>query len=86
MTTAEVERLAREAGMERDGENWFTPSADPLDTIDVSNAALTRFAELVQSAERERCAKVCEDKAPSAPSYFEIAERLRECAAAIRAD
>lgn len=36
------------------------------------------------AAERERCAKICEDNAPTAPSYFEIAERLRECAAEIR--
>ena len=42
------------------------------------------LAEMIRSQERERCAKVCEDKAPAASSYFEIAERLRECAAAIR--
>jgi hypothetical protein len=36
------------------------------------------------AAERERCAKICEGNAPDAPSYFEIAERLRECAAEIR--
>ena len=77
MTTAEVERLAREAGMERDGENWFTPSADPLDTIDVSNAALTRFAELVQSAERARTSHVIRQ--------LELMIARFETAAAIRA-
>ena len=37
------------------------------------------------AAERERCAKVCEYLKVGFHSYFEIDERLQECADAIRA-
>ena len=40
--------------------------------------------DLHAMAYAEVCAAICEDNAPAAPSYFEIAERLRECAAEIR--
>jgi len=56
MTQDQIERLAREAGMEQDGAMWFTPSSDPLDTMDVSTEQLARFAALVEAAERERLA------------------------------
>lgn len=37
-----LEQLAREAGMERDGDGWFTPSGDPAGEYDVSTESLTR--------------------------------------------
>jgi hypothetical protein len=37
------------------------------------------------ASEREACAQVCEAQQVGRPSYFEIDERIRECAAAIRA-
>ena len=46
---------------------------------------LERFANLVAAAEREACAKVCDDLVVGFPSYLEIDERIQECAAAIRA-
>jgi hypothetical protein len=45
---------------------------------------LQKFAELVRADEREACAKVCEEQQVGAPSYFEINEYIRDCAAAIR--
>lgn len=69
-------QLAREAGL-------FVPQAGiPED------GALMRFAILVESAERESCAKVCEDLPMHGPDdetadWYGLA--LIECAAAIRA-
>jgi hypothetical protein len=57
MTPADIERMAREAGMWQDGDRWFTPGKSALD---VSTAQLARFAALVEAAERERCAELCE--------------------------
>ena len=51
MTRAEVIRMAREAGV-YSGANEM-----------VFSASLERFAALVAAAEREACAKVCEDEA-----------------------
>ena len=60
MTPADIERLAREAGMWQDGDMWFTPGKSALD---VSTAQLARFAALVEAAERERCADLCDGTA-----------------------
>ena len=47
---------------------------------------LERFAALVAAAEREACAKVCEEEFPGKPGYEIDAEEAAEvCAAAIRA-
>jgi hypothetical protein len=66
MTRDDIIRLAREASSESD--------------YDFSNiSALERFAALVAAAEREQCAKRCEEVAllPDAGPFY--------CAAAIRA-
>jgi hypothetical protein len=73
--------MAREAGLEQDGDNFFSPMHDEMD---VHIADLKRFEALVRAdernrtwtqehwteyeqaivaAEREACAKVCEDEA-----------------------
>jgi len=71
----EIIRMAMEAGMpEWLQEDWF---ADPFDSFAM------KFANLVAAAEREACAKVCEE-------YQGAVDRHRwpngyECAAAIRA-
>ncbi len=58
-------RMAREAGWQyADGENGYSP--------------LWKFAELVAAAEREECAKACEEWG----AFNKIAA---ECAEAIRA-
>jgi hypothetical protein len=49
MTRDEIIKMAREAGWQyADGDDGYSP--------------LWRFAALVAEAEREACAKVCEDK------------------------
>jgi hypothetical protein len=51
MTRDDIIRMAREAGMEQDGDNFFSPSHEE---IDVHITDLERFAALVAAAERER--------------------------------
>ena len=70
MTQEDIIRMAREAGCEvYDGED-IAP-------------ALVRFAALVAAAEREACAKVCEDDVRTWSHPGSITRE--ECAAAIRA-
>ena len=67
MNTSDIERMAREAvGMRDDGRaNW---------AFEFDRRSLARFAALVQAAERERAAKVCdgvaEDCAASGTGYL----------------
>ena len=56
MNREDIIRMAREAGMEQDGDNFFSPGHEE---IDVHITDLERFAALVAAAEREACAKVC---------------------------
>ena len=80
MNREEIVRMARQAGMEQDGDNFFSPSHEE---IDVHITDLERFAALVAAAEREACAKVCEDE-DVAPTDDAIG--VQQCiAAAIRA-
>jgi hypothetical protein len=72
MTQDEIIRMAREAGMEQDGDNFFSPSHEE---IDVHITDLTRFAQLATAHEREECAKLVD--------YWEA--RQGEHADAIRA-
>ena len=68
MNREEIIRMAREAGMpEWLQEDWF---ADPFDSFAM------KFANLVAAAEREACAKVCEEPGWNAANW---------CAKAIRA-
>ncbi len=53
MTREDIIRMAREAGMEQDGENFFSPGHEE---IDVHITDLERFAALVAAAEREEFA------------------------------
>ena len=55
MNREDIPRMAREAGMEQDGDNFFSPSHEE---IDVHITDLERFAALVAAAEREACAKL----------------------------
>ena len=64
MTPADIERMAQEAGdAETDSRGRVTFSFDSY--------GLARFATLVEAAERERCAKVCESQ------KFMVLEPLR---------
>jgi hypothetical protein len=64
MTREEIIRMAREAGLA------YGSDEKPLGSV-------TRFAALVAAAEREACAKVCLEEAPSLDGQL--------CAAGIRA-
>jgi len=75
MTRDDIIRMAREAG-------WTDYSLKhPVET-----QRLERFAALVAAAEREACAKVCEDiPLPQDPTALTHIPTLERCAAAIRA-
>ena len=71
MTRDDIIRMAREAGLGDTGVRasfiFFQPGVDGLE----------RFTAFVAAAEREACAKVCLEEAPSLDGQL--------CAAAIRA-
>ena len=50
--------LAKQVGMIRDGEVWFSPS---YENCDVYTADLLFFAKLVAEKEREACAKIADE-------------------------
>ena len=52
MTQEDIIRMAREAGIQDSME---------YDHMECDEQSLERFAELVAAAEREACAKVCEE-------------------------
>ncbi len=64
MNRDDIMRMAREAGLE---EEWIIDPGSP--------ERFERFAALVSAAEREACAKVCED-APE-PDGQDLADRIR---------
>lgn len=78
MTRDDIIRMAREAGMEQDGDNFFSPLHEE---IDVHISDLERFAALVAAAEREACAGLCQWKTGVRP----VDAAIETCAAAIRA-
>ena len=64
MNQEDIIRMARESDMDidNDGSEWGSIiTAEPAD--------LERFAALVAAAEREACAKVCEDMRPSQQEF-----------------
>ena len=59
MTQDEIIEMARQAGLEQDGEMWFSNTYKT--DMDVHINHLEDFAKLVAEAEREACAKEAED-------------------------
>jgi hypothetical protein len=86
MNREEVIRLAREAG-------WNGIYSKPLMSITMQEENFLRFAALVAAAEREACAKVCEEDLrdgylrQTRPIQEEVMllAAIADCAAAIRA-
>jgi len=66
MTREDIIRMAREAGISK-----------PWDQEPVQWGTLERFAALVAAAEREACAKVCEDSVEYAGDTLAKAIRAR---------
>lgn len=79
MTRGDIIRMAKWAGWKRIGRN---PETGPEFPVLIGN--LERFAALVAAAEREACAKVCEDFEDRENPY-ERNVAVLDCAAAIRA-
>ena len=78
MDREDIIRMAREAG--------FAPPDGSFITWDASDEQLERFAALVAAAEREACAKVCEDiPLPKDSKALTHGPTIERCAAAIRA-
>jgi hypothetical protein len=77
MTRDDIIRMAREVGLLDHG--ILRGATD-------DSARVERFAALVAAAEREQCAKVCEDiPVPQDPTALTHIPTLERCAAAIRA-
>jgi hypothetical protein len=83
MNRQEIIRMAKEAGLDLDGDNIFSPKSDPQ--VDVHIADLEAFAALVASAEREACAELCEMLDVANPKGKSWDEGTIDCAKAIRA-
>lgn len=85
MTQDEIIEMARQAGMEQDGNMWFSNLYKT--DMDVHISHLEAFAKLVAAKaaakEREACAKVCEQIDIAAFGGERPAPN--DCAAAIRA-
>ena len=81
MTRDDIIRMAREAK----GHPYTNKYAPGETAFAFSIDRLEHFVALVAAAEREACAKECENHKVGLDSYFEIDERIQECAAAIRA-
>ena len=85
MTPADIERMAREAGIQAVENVLFRRGRDQAMTEPEKAqwAAVEHFAALVQAAERERSAKLCDDSAEGGGLRTTVA-RCRSLAAAIR--
>lgn len=57
MNREDIIRMAKEAGLEQDGDNFFSKTYEEMD-VHIND--LERFAALVASSEREACANVAE--------------------------
>ena len=78
MTKEDIIRMAREAGFSTHHEMIW------IDTWEVS-PYMQRFAALVATAEREACAKVCEEMSGPIEIYNPKYVHYIGCASAIRA-
>ena len=76
MTQDEIIEMAKQVGLEQDGEMWFSNT-------------LEAFAKMVAAKEREACAKVCEEL-PAPDIYNDTDQSMwdvtcMDCSTAIRA-
>jgi hypothetical protein len=67
MTRDDIIRMAREAGFEQAGHT----------SHQVFTATIERFAALVAAAEREACAKVCDDMWQEDKTAYDCREAIR---------
>ena len=76
MTQDEIVKMARETGLVRTGDKWVEPARWGV-------TELVHFAALVAAAEREACAKVCDELVLAHPGRADLT--ADQCANAIRA-
>ena len=81
MTRDDIIRMAKEAGFEDGYGNHLFPPGDYTEEVIPVTDEIVRFAALVAAAEREACAKLCDELRDE--DGFE--PYGTECAAAIRA-
>jgi hypothetical protein len=70
MTQDEIVKMAREAGLVRTGDKWVEPARWGV-------TELVHFANLVAVAEREACAKVCDDWLTGRDDVYSIGKAIR---------
>ena len=61
MTKDDIIKLARESGFVVDGDSWIHAGAVLIDGRKSIDKQLKNFANLAAAAEREACAKLCDD-------------------------
>ncbi len=89
MTHEDIIRIARETGWSEIGADLWGATNDGA----MSTYALKRFAALIAAAQREECAKVCDEESRMHENldrngrsrHIDDAEVAKTCAAAIRA-
>ena len=88
MDREDIIRMAREAGL-RVGTNLsgvvLVGSPAEIGLAHLTIEELERFAALVAAAEREACAKACDELKPFGPHLYIQKATAQDCAAAIRA-
>ncbi len=85
MTRDDIIRMAREAGLHRQQHNLMSNPIQYRYSYDGYEENLERFAALVAAAEREACAKVCDEMEASGALSSLEKYRTRFIADAIRA-
>ena len=78
MDREDIIKLARGAGFEVYGTDVWITDGWWLEELE-------RFAALVAAAEREACAKACDELKPFGPHLYIQKATAQDCAAAIRA-
>lgn len=78
MTPDQIEKLAREAGMQF-GATHITPDGEER-WASVTDRHLARFAQIVRASALEEAARVCEAHACSLDDLDVMAEKLRALA------
>lgn len=81
MTQDEIIEMAKQVGMIKDGEWWFSSFYKTEQDVHISH--LEAFAKLVAQHEREACANVCEETTASWTQHL-YNEGCIDCAKAIR--
>jgi len=86
MNREDIIRMAQEAGLHRQQHNLMSNPVQPRFSYDGYEENLERFAALVASAEREACAKVCEEMRTYVGRNNAVTQSsAQDCATSIRA-